>query len=117
MGMAKDARIYVAGHRGLAGSALWRTLQQAGFTHLIGRTHGELELTDAGAVREFFATERPEYVFLAAARVGGIQANSSQPADFSRYRTTSSLPPTLQASASCSSSAVRASTRGWLRSL
>jgi GDP-L-fucose synthase len=82
MGMAKDARIYVAGHRGLAGSALWRALQQAGFTHLIGRTHGELELTDAGAVREFFATERPEYVFLAAARVGGIQANSSQPADF-----------------------------------
>lgn len=82
MGIAKDARIYVAGHRGLAGSAIWRALERAGFTRLIGRPHAELELTDLPAVRAFFLAERPEYVVLAAAKVGGIQANHTQPADF-----------------------------------
>jgi GDP-L-fucose synthase len=82
MGIAKDARIYVAGHRGLAGSALWRELERQGHTRLLGRTRAELDLTDMEAVRRFFSAERPEYVFLAAAKVGGIQANHSLPADF-----------------------------------
>src|SRR5713226_5873242 len=80
--IAPDARIYVAGHRGLVGSALVRALERAGYHNLLLRTRAELDLTDAGAVREFFAAERPEYVFLAAAKVGGILANSSRPAEF-----------------------------------
>lgn len=80
--MELDARIYVAGHRGLAGSAIFRRLKAGGFRHLIARTHAELDLTDARAVKSFFETERPEHVFLAAARVGGILANSTYPADF-----------------------------------
>jgi len=80
--MEPTARIYVAGHRGLAGSALMQRLQQAGYRNLIGRTHAELELTDQAAVRKFFEKERPEYVFLAAARVGGILANNDYPAEF-----------------------------------
>lgn len=80
--MEKDAKIYVAGHRGLVGSAILRNLQQRGYTNIIGRTHAELDLTDATAVREFFDTERPEYVILAAAHVGGIMANSRYRADF-----------------------------------
>jgi GDP-L-fucose synthase len=80
--MNQDARIYVAGHRGLAGSALWRELERQGFQRLLCRTHRELDLLDAAAVRKFFADEKPEYVFLAAARVGGILANQSQPAEF-----------------------------------
>lgn len=80
--MNKNARIYVAGHRGLVGSAIWNNLQQKGYTHLIGRTHQELDLLDAVAVREFFDKEQPEYVFLAAAHVGGIMANSRFRADF-----------------------------------
>lgn len=80
--MNKDAKIYVAGHRGLVGSAIWNNLQQKGYTHLIGRTHQELDLLDAIAVREFFDKEQPEYVFLAAAHVGGIMANSRFRADF-----------------------------------
>lgn len=80
--MEKDAKIYVAGHRGLVGSAILRNLQQRGYTNIIGRTHAELDLTDATAVREFFDTERPEYVILAAAHVGGIMANSLYRADF-----------------------------------
>ncbi|WP_373811975.1 GDP-L-fucose synthase family protein [Porphyromonas loveana] len=80
--MHKDAKIYVAGHRGLVGSAIWNNLQQKGYTHLIGRTHQELDLLDAVAVREFFDKEQPEYVFLAAAHVGGIMANSRFRADF-----------------------------------
>ena len=80
--MEPSARIYVAGHRGLAGSALMRRLQHAGYGNLIGRTHAELELTDQAAVRKFFEKERPEYVFLAAARVGGILANNDYPAEF-----------------------------------
>ncbi len=80
--MEKDAKIYVAGHRGLVGSAIWAKLEQKGYKHLIGRTHAELDLTDERAVRRFFDTERPEYVFLAAARVGGIMANNTYRADF-----------------------------------
>jgi GDP-L-fucose synthase len=80
--MEKDARIYVAGHRGLAGSALVRSLRSHDYTNLLLRTHAELELTDQRAVRQFFETQRPRYVMLAAAKVGGILANNSLPADF-----------------------------------
>ncbi|HEY1171126.1 MAG TPA: GDP-L-fucose synthase [Verrucomicrobiae bacterium] len=80
--MAKDARIYVAGHRGLAGSAIWRELERQGFTHITGRTHGELDLMDTEAVTRFYEQEKPEYVFIAAARVGGIKFNSEYPAWF-----------------------------------
>ena len=80
--MTPDARIYVAGHRGLAGSAIWRALEAAGHTNLIGRTHAELELLDTHAVEKFFEAETPEYIFIAAARVGGIKANSTLPAQF-----------------------------------
>ena len=80
--MELNSKIYVAGHRGLVGSAIWRTLEAKGYTNLIGRTHAELDLTDAVAVRTFFEAERPEYVFLAAAHVGGIMANSIYRADF-----------------------------------
>lgn len=80
--MDKDAKIYVAGHRGLVGSALLRNLWDKGYNNLITRTHDELELTDQAAVREFFAREKPEYVFLAAAKVGGIHANNTYPAEF-----------------------------------
>ncbi|MBM3883725.1 MAG: GDP-L-fucose synthase [Verrucomicrobia bacterium] len=82
--MAADARIYVAGHRGLVGSAIWRALEAQGFTRLIGRTRSELDLLDAAAVRSFFAVERPEWVFVAAARVGGIKVNHEHPAEFLR---------------------------------
>ncbi len=79
-----DAKIYVAGHRGLVGSAIVRNLQAAGYQHLLLRTHAELDLTDAHATRAFFDTEKPDYVFLAAAKVGGIVANNSFPAEFIR---------------------------------
>jgi GDP-L-fucose synthase len=82
--MEKNASIFVAGHRGLVGSALMRALTAAGYTNLITRTHQELDLLDQNAVTEFFATEKPEYVFLAAAKVGGIMANKTKPADFIR---------------------------------
>ena len=82
--MNKDARIFVAGHRGLVGSAIVRRLQRAGFHQLLLRTHAELNLRDAAAVDRFFATERVEHVFLAAAKVGGIRANDTYPADFLR---------------------------------
>src|SRR3990170_2071897 len=78
----KSAKIYVAGHRGLAGSALVRRLRAAGYENLVLRTHAELELTDAGAVRRFFEAERPQHVLLAAAKVGGILANDTMPAEF-----------------------------------
>jgi GDP-L-fucose synthase len=81
---SKDSRIYVAGHRGLVGSAICRALEQQGFTTLILRTHHELNLTNQIEVREFFEMERPEYVFLCAARVGGIHANDTYPAEFIR---------------------------------
>lgn len=80
--MEKDAKIYVAGHRGLVGSAIWKNLQQKGYKNLVGRTHAELDLLDGVAVREFFDTEKPDYVILAAAFVGGIMANSIYRADF-----------------------------------
>jgi GDP-L-fucose synthase len=82
MDIARDARIYVAGHRGLVGSAIWRELQRQGFVCLIGRTHAELDLLDAVAVREFYAQAKPEYVIDAAAKVGGILANDQHPAEF-----------------------------------
>lgn len=78
----KNAKIYVAGHRGMVGSAIVRELQRQGYTNIITRTHSELDLTNQAAVDTFFAEERPEYVFLAAAKVGGIEANDSAPADF-----------------------------------
>lgn len=80
--MDKASRIYVAGHRGLAGSAIMRELQCQGYTNLVVRTHTELDLEDAAATRRFFKQERPEIVFLAAAKVGGIHANNTYPADF-----------------------------------
>lgn len=80
--MNKDSKIFVAGHRGLVGSAILKNLQQKGYTNFVLRTHAELDLTDQCAVNEFFATEKPEYVFLAAAHVGGIMANSRYRADF-----------------------------------
>ncbi len=84
MSLARDSRIYVAGHRGLAGSAIVRGLRAAGYENLVLRTHAELELTDAAAVRRFFESERPRHVFLAAAKVGGILANDTYPAEFIR---------------------------------
>jgi GDP-L-fucose synthase len=83
-GLSSDSKIYVAGHRGLVGSALCRALAQAACTQVLTRTHAELDLTDQAAVNDFFAKERPELVFLAAAKVGGIHANNSRPADFIR---------------------------------
>lgn len=80
--MKRDSKIYVAGHRGLVGSAIVRGLEAKGFTNIIKRTHRELDLTKVEQVEKFFKTEKPEYVFLAAAKVGGILANSYYPADF-----------------------------------
>ena len=80
--MKKNSRIYVAGHRGLVGSAIVRNLKANGFTNIITKTHAELDLTNQADVRKFFEEERPEYVFLAAAKVGGIHANNTYPADF-----------------------------------
>lgn len=80
--MEKQSKIYVAGHRGLVGSAILRLLQAQGYANLVHRTHAELDLTDQIAVERFFAAERPEYVFLAAAKVGGIHANNTYPAEF-----------------------------------
>lgn len=82
MEISRNARIYVAGHRGMAGNAIWRELVSQGFTQLIGRTHAELDLLNTAAVKEFFSNEKPEYVFIAAAKVGGILANNTQPAAF-----------------------------------
>lgn len=82
--MNKDAKIYIAGHSGLAGSAILRQLQQLGYERLITRTHAELDLTERCCVDEFLAREKPRFVFLAAARVGGIHANDTYPADFIR---------------------------------
>jgi GDP-L-fucose synthase len=79
-----DSKIYVAGHRGLVGSAIMRRLQAAGYRNLLTRTHAELDLTEQAAVRAFFERERPDHVFLAAARVGGIVANDTYPAEFLR---------------------------------
>lgn len=80
--MEKQAKVYIAGHHGLVGSAIWKNLKEKGYTHLIGRSHNELDLLDGVAVRQFFDLEQPEYVFLAAAYVGGILVNSRFRADF-----------------------------------
>lgn len=80
--MDKDAKIYVAGHRGLVGSAIKRSLEAKGYTNIIFRSHQELDLTNQQATKDFFELEKPDYVFLAAAKVGGILANSTYPAEF-----------------------------------
>ena len=80
--MEKNSKVYVAGHRGLVGSAIMRKLESKSYKNIICRTHKELDLTDQQAVNEFFESEKPEYVFLAAAKVGGIMANSTYPAEF-----------------------------------
>jgi GDP-L-fucose synthase len=82
--MEKHDKIYIAGHRGLVGSALLRNLRDRGYAHLCTRSHAELDLTDQKATADFFAQEKPAYVFLAAARVGGILANNTYPAEFIR---------------------------------
>ncbi len=80
--MDRNAKIYVAGHRGLVGSAIMRRLQAGGYNNLVTRGHSELDLTDQQAVQQFYAAEKPDYVFIAAAKVGGIHANNTYPADF-----------------------------------
>ena len=85
--MDKNAKIYVAGHRGMVGSAIVRELQRQGYNNIITRTHKELDLCRQENVEKFFAEEKPEYVFLAAAKVGGIVANQEALADFTRSRT------------------------------
>ena len=80
--MEKNSKIFVAGHRGMVGSAIVRELQRQGYNNIVTRTHAELDLTRQEAVEAFFAAEKPEYVFLAAAKVGGIAANNAAPADF-----------------------------------
>ena len=80
--LTKDSKIYVAGHRGLVGSAIWKNLLSRGYTNLVGRTHKELDLMDPVAVKEFFDQEQPDAVVLAAAHVGGIMANLQYRADF-----------------------------------
>lgn len=80
--LERDAKVFVAGHRGLVGSAIWRKLEESGFTNLIGRTSAELDLKNRDAVFEFMKNEQPKYVVLAAAKVGGILANDTYPADF-----------------------------------
>lgn len=80
--MDKESKIYVAGHKGMVGSAIVRELKKQGYTNIITRTHSELDLINQEAVDRFFSAEKPEYVFLAAAKVGGIEANATQPADF-----------------------------------
>src|ERR1035437_7639094 len=80
--MTNSPRIYVAGHRGMVGSAIVRTLQQQGQTNIATRTRTELDLTDQAAVRAFFTSEKPDQVYLAAAKVGGIYANNTYPAEF-----------------------------------
>lgn len=80
--MKLESKIYIAGHKGLVGSALVKVLKEQGYNNIIGKTHGELDLCDQGAVNDYFSQEKPEYVFLAAAKVGGIHANNTYPAEF-----------------------------------
>ena len=80
--MERKSKIFIAGHRGLVGSAISRKLREAGYENIITRTRAQLDLTNQQAVAVFFAAEKPEYVFLAAAKVGGILANNTYPADF-----------------------------------
>ena len=103
--MNKDSKIYVAGHLGMVGSAIVRELQRQGYTNIITRTHKELDLCRQDQVEAFFEAEKPEYVFLAAAKVGGIIANQSALADIRRG---------VMAARSWNSLARRASIREWL---
>ncbi|EMM81921.1 GDP-L-fucose synthetase [Leptospira interrogans str. 2006001854] len=80
--MEKESKIYIAGHKGLVGSAIERVLKKEGYENILGKTHAELDLTEQSKVNEFFEVNRPEYVFLAAAKVGGIHANNTYPAEF-----------------------------------
>ncbi|EKR17269.1 GDP-L-fucose synthase family protein [Leptospira interrogans] len=80
--MKKESKIYIAGHKGLVGSAIERVLKKEGYENILGKTHAELDLTEQSKVNEFFEVNRPEYVFLAAAKVGGIHANNTYPAEF-----------------------------------
>ncbi len=82
MGLDTNSKVFIAGHRGLVGSAIWREMQSRGFQNLLGRTRSELDLLDAAAVSAWYEAERPEYVIVAAAKVGGIHANNTYPADF-----------------------------------
>jgi GDP-L-fucose synthase len=82
MQLKQSSSIYIAGHRGLVGSAIWRELERAGYSNLIGRTHAELDLLDTNAVTQFYTQAKPEFVFVAAAKVGGILANDTKPAQF-----------------------------------
>lgn len=82
MAFDRNSKIYIAGHRGLVGSAIWRALESQGCHQLVGRTHAELDLLDAAAVSRFYAETKPEYVVIAAAKVGGIHANNTRPAEF-----------------------------------
>ena len=85
--MNKDSKIFIAGHRGMVGSAILRRLREEGFSNFVLRTSAELDLRDQKAVADFFAAEKPEYVFLAAAKVGGIVANNTYRADFICFET------------------------------
>ena len=82
MALLKEDKIYIAGHKGLVGSAIWKNLESRGYTNLVGKTHAELDLTNQQQVADFFAKEKPKAVVLAAAFVGGIMANSLYRADF-----------------------------------
>ena len=101
--MIRESKIFVAGHRGMVGSAIVRTLRQLGQANLVTRTHHQLDLTNQAAVQAFFASEKPTQVYLAAAKVGGIHANNTYPADFIydnlmvQCRPTSSTRPTRTA--------------------
>ena len=82
MSLPRDSKVYIAGHQGMVGRALWRAMEAASFTKLIGRTRAELDLRDPAATQTFLAAEQPEVIIIAAAKVGGIEANRTQPADF-----------------------------------
>jgi len=82
MKLPRESKFYVAGHRGMVGSAIWRALDSKGYSNLVGATHAELDLMDQPAVKAFYEAEKPDYVLIAAAKVGGILANSTQPAEF-----------------------------------
>ena len=111
--MEKTAKIYVAGHHGLVGSAIWNNLQQKGYTNLVGRSHKELDLLDGQAVKKFFDEEQPQYVILAAAHVGGIMANSLYRADFI-YLNKLGWPIALQMGMETASFSLSAIMVGWI---
>jgi hypothetical protein len=106
MELSRSAPTFIAGHRGLVGSAIYRRLQALGFDNLVTRDHAELDLTDAPATAAFFEQVRPTYVFVAAAKVGGILANATYPADFIRINLQ------IQTNVLCAAHAARVDTRG-----